>query len=124
MNANLEEPLPLEELARIEGISIRQLQRLFRKYTTSTPAQYYLGQRLLKARQLLENTNLSVSEVAVAAGFATPAHFSQRYRAKFRCSPSWSRRTFVDQANDTPRSWSRSRHLELSDGMPSVSTPA
>lgn len=95
MNANIEQPVPPDELARLEGVSLRQLQRLFRTYALTSLAQCYLTQRLTKARRLLEDTDMSVSEIALATGFETPSHFAQRYRAKFQCTPSRNRGTFA-----------------------------
>jgi len=53
MEANIEEPLSREELARGIGLSTRQLERLFRKHLDRTPKQYYMELRLRRARQLL-----------------------------------------------------------------------
>lgn len=53
MEANLEDPVTLEELAQLNDISVRQLERLFHKHLQSTPSQYYLELRLSRARQLL-----------------------------------------------------------------------
>ena len=45
MEANLEEPVGLEELARLNEVSVRQLERLFHKHLQRTPSQYYLELR-------------------------------------------------------------------------------
>jgi transcriptional regulator GlxA family with amidase domain len=49
MEANLEEPLGLEELASLNEVTVRQLERLFHKYLQRTPSQYYLELRLSRA---------------------------------------------------------------------------
>lgn len=92
MEANIEEPLSLEELSRLIGLSQRQLQRTFKYYLDTTPTQYYLQLRLRRARELLLQTNMSVMNVTVACGFQSPCHFSKSYRAQFGCSPSNERR--------------------------------
>jgi len=84
---NLEEPLPSRELARIAGISERQLERLFRRALGCTPTRYYLDLRLRRARILMGQTRLPVMEVALACGFATPAHFSRAYKDHFGHPP-------------------------------------
>ena len=87
MEENLEEPLPSAALAEIAGVSERQLERLFRRALGCTPTRYYLDLRLRRARILLGQTRLPVMEVALACGFATPAHFSRAYRDHFGHPP-------------------------------------
>jgi transcriptional regulator GlxA family with amidase domain len=91
MEANIEEPLSLDELARMTEVSQRQLQRLFRRSLGVTPAQYYLNLRLRRARELLLQTDMPIMNITVACGFRSPAHFSKSYRAVFGHSPSRQR---------------------------------
>ncbi|MCX2973204.1 GlxA family transcriptional regulator [Halieaceae bacterium IMCC8485] len=79
MEANIEEPLSLDDVASYVGISRRQLERLFDKYLHCAPSRYYLELRLYRARLLLLQTNMSVVEVAVSCGFSTAPHFSKCY---------------------------------------------
>ncbi len=60
MEANYEEPLPTEEIARLVGVSRRQLERLFKQYLNSLPSRYYLELRLARARQLLQQNSQSI----------------------------------------------------------------
>ncbi len=87
MEKNLEEPLPRADLARLSGLSVRQLERLFRKYLGRTPTRYYQELRLTRARRLLTQTSLSVLDVALACGFVSASHFSKCYREFFRRTP-------------------------------------
>lgn len=87
MEANIEEPLSIDELATHVGVSRRQLERLFRKYLDTVPARYYLQLRLRHAQHLLLQTSMSVSHIAVACGFASTQHFSTCYRERFGMSP-------------------------------------
>ena len=87
MEENLEEPLKSYELAGIAGVSERQLERLFRRALGCTPTRYYLDLRLRRARILLGQTRMPVMEVALACGFATPAHFSRAYKGHFGHAP-------------------------------------
>lgn len=87
MKANLEEPIPLGRIAARTGQSRRTLERAFRKYLGDPPARYYLNLRLDHGHQLLSQTAMSVTEVAVASGFVSPAHFSRRYHARFGVPP-------------------------------------
>ncbi|WP_369959175.1 GlxA family transcriptional regulator [Pseudomonas benzenivorans] len=87
MEANLEEPLELEELAQLNEVSVRQLERLFHKYLERKPSQYYLELRLNRARDLLLRTDAQVRDVSLSCGFASPAHFSKCYSRLFGHSP-------------------------------------
>ena len=93
MEANIEEPLSLEELTRLSDVSQRQLQRLFRRNLGVTPAQYYATVRLHRARELLQQTAMPVMDITLACGFRSPCHFSRSYRALFGHPPSRERRS-------------------------------
>lgn len=109
MEANFEEPLPTEEIARLVGVSRRQLERLFKQHLNSLPSRYYLELRLMRARQLLRETSQSILQIGLACGFSSGPHFSSAYRTHF---------------NLTPRD-ERSRRLNaLQSGRPAGSAPS
>lgn len=85
MSANIEEPLPINELVRLLGISNRSLERKFRTYLDTTPNTYYRELRLAKANNLLLNTTLSVRDVGLACGFGSG--FSGLYKSFFGITP-------------------------------------
>ncbi len=87
MEANLEEPLDQEELARYVGLSRRQLERLFAAHLGRTPARFYLELRLERARRLLYQTDMSIIDVALACGFVSASHFSKCYRQMYGRTP-------------------------------------
>ncbi|QFT60003.1 HTH-type transcriptional regulator CdhR [Sulfitobacter sp. THAF37] len=87
MEANIEEPISPSVMARDVGMSTRQLERLFRRYLNRSPKRYYMELRLQKARNLLMQTDMSVINVALACGFASPSHFSKCYRAHYDTTP-------------------------------------
>lgn len=87
MEANIEEPISPSILAKDVGMSTRQLERLFRRYLNRSPKRYYMEIRLQKARNLLMQTDMSVINVALACGFASPSHFSKCYRAQYNTTP-------------------------------------
>lgn len=91
MERHLETPLPVAEIAGLTGLSLRQLERLFRQYVRKTPALYYRDIRLDRARGLVTQTEMPLSEVAVASGFASQIHFSRAYRARFGLPPRQDR---------------------------------
>ncbi|WP_152464613.1 GlxA family transcriptional regulator [Sulfitobacter sp. THAF37] len=88
MEAHLEDPLRPDEIAGLVQLSNRQLERLFARYLKTSPRRYYMQLRLEKARNLLRQTGLSVTEVSVACGFRSLSHFSKSYRATFGLSPA------------------------------------
>jgi transcriptional regulator GlxA family with amidase domain len=92
MEANIEEPLSLEELARLVNLSSRHLQRMFKLYLDMSPTHYYLALRLRRARDLLRTTDASIAKVTSICGFQSPCHFSKAYRAQFGYAPSRERR--------------------------------
>jgi transcriptional regulator GlxA family with amidase domain len=87
MEINIEEPISPSILAKDVGMSTRQLERLFRRYLDRSPKRYYMELRLQKARNLLMQTDMSVINVALACGFASPSHFSKCYRAHYDNTP-------------------------------------
>ncbi len=87
MESNIEDPISPSVLAREVGMSTRQLERLFRRYLNRSPKRYYMELRLQKARNLLMQTDMSVINVALACGFASPSHFSKCYRAHYDTTP-------------------------------------
>ena len=87
MEANIEEPISPSILAKDVGMSTRQLERLFRRYLNRSPKRYYMELRLQKARNLLMQTDMSVINVALACGFASPSHFSKCYRSHYDTTP-------------------------------------
>lgn len=98
MEMNIENPCSLEQLATDLGVSLRHLERLFKRYLDTTPAQYYIDLRLRRARELLLQTNMSVMEVTVACGFLSSSHFSKSYRNLFGYPPSRERQMHAQEA--------------------------
>ncbi len=92
MEANIEEPLSLDELVRLTNSSPRQLQRMFKKHLNVSPTQYYLNLRLHKARELLRQTDMSIAGITAACGFQSARHFGKAYREAFHVVPSAERR--------------------------------
>jgi AraC family carnitine catabolism transcriptional activator len=92
MSAHIDEPLTCEEVARRVGLSLRQMERRFRDELHCSLLQQYRQIRMAKAHQLLQQTELRVTEVAFACGFASPEYFCRLYRSLFGCSPSRDRR--------------------------------
>lgn len=103
---HLDELLSNDALAEKVGITRRQLERLFREHLGDSPSNFYLRLRLDRARQLLQQTEMSIMEVATACGFESASHFSRTYRARFGASPSRDREVLQTGATnaETPAS--------------------
>ncbi|SFA92218.1 Transcriptional regulator GlxA family, contains an amidase domain and an AraC-type DNA-binding HTH domain [Amycolatopsis marina] len=91
---NLERPLTLRELAAKESMSVRTFTRRFRTETGISPLQWLTQQRVERARQLLEETDLSVDRIAADAGFGTAASLRQHLQSTLGVSPTAYRETF------------------------------
>lgn len=91
MRTHLEDPVAPSLMARDLGISTRQLERLFGKYLNTSPKKYYMEMRLERAQHLLLQTELSVTDIAMACGFQSPGHFSRVYRRAFSVTPMMQR---------------------------------
>ena len=91
MEAHLEVPLSIPDIAKQLGKSQRQLARLFQTYVRKSPVEYYRDIRLDRARGLVTQTDLKLSEVAAASGFNSQVHFSRAYTQRFGMSPSKDR---------------------------------
>jgi AraC family carnitine catabolism transcriptional activator len=91
MEQHIEDPLTPEKLAALIGVSRRQMERLFRSHLQQTPAYFYLCLRLARARELLQQTALSVMAICVACGFGSASCFSRAYRSHFGVSPTADR---------------------------------
>jgi len=91
MEGQLDEAAQPAALAELAGLSVRQLERLFRQHVGSSIGAHSRALRLDRARQLLRGTSLSVLDVAVACGFVSPSHFSRAYREVYGQSPGRER---------------------------------
>src|SRR3990167_5323081 len=87
MHNNIDEPLKMDEIAACAEISVRQLERQFCRHVNATPSRYYLELRLTRARQLLQQTNKSLADIAVACGFVSISHFRRCFREFFDIAP-------------------------------------
>ncbi|MCX4536262.1 GlxA family transcriptional regulator [Streptomyces sp. NBC_01669] len=91
---NLHEPLSLAELADRARMSLRTFARRFDEEVGMSPGRWLIQQRVGRARQLLESSDLSVDEIAGQVGFATGTSLRQHLHAAIGVSPLAYRRTF------------------------------
>lgn len=93
MASHLADPLSPSQLAALCGISTRQLQRLFNAQFDMPLNAFYRDLRLAKADELIQQTSLSILDIALLTGFSTIAHFSRCFREKYRTAPSSRRKS-------------------------------
>jgi AraC family transcriptional regulator of arabinose operon len=92
IHENYQKNIPVDMLASIACMSLSRYSHLFKECLGLGPSAYVESIKLGNARDLLISTSLSVKEIAVLTGFCNPFYFSQRYHAKFGCSPTGYRR--------------------------------
>lgn len=91
MEQSLEHPLSRQDLAASAGVSLRQLERLFRRHLGRSLGEHQMELRLDHARHLLRQTGMAIIEIAISAGFASASHFSRAYKARFGHAPKAER---------------------------------
>ncbi len=88
IDAHLGSPLDLDVLAEAAAVSPAHLIRLFRQEVATTPGRYLWSRRVQRGVELLEETGLSVGEIARRTGFQTSHHFSRRVREATGMAPT------------------------------------
>jgi len=101
---HLDRPISLVELATNARMSVRTFTRRFRDEVGVSPGQWLTGQRVERARHLLECTDLPIDRVAEQAGFGTAASLRQHLSAVAGVSPNAYRRTFHTAGSRTAES--------------------
>jgi AraC-like DNA-binding protein len=95
IEAHLSEPLTLAEIAAVADVSVRSLQDRFRQEKGRTPVQFIIEQRLARAHADLISPGregLSIAAIARRWGFVHMGDFAQRYRRRYGCTPTETRR--------------------------------
>jgi AraC family transcriptional regulator of adaptative response / DNA-3-methyladenine glycosylase II len=90
---NVDEKAALEAIAKEFGLSSRQIRRIIQKELGVPPIQLLLTRRLLRAKQLLTETKLPVTEVAFASGFASLRRFNDAFSTRYGMPPSRLRKS-------------------------------
>ncbi len=89
LETNYMNPVSLDELAYLSGRSLSSFKREFQQIYNISPAQWIRHKRLHKAKDLLENTEMSVTDVCYTTGFENVAHFSRLFKEYFGTPPSY-----------------------------------
>jgi transcriptional regulator GlxA family with amidase domain len=96
MREHLEDPLTLSDIAGHARLSVRTLSRRFHEETGTSPTQWLIGQRVDRARELLETTELSVEQVAGDTGFGSAVSLRPHFQRLVGTAPIAYRRAFQD----------------------------
>ncbi|WP_434708300.1 helix-turn-helix transcriptional regulator [Pseudomonas sp. R1-1] len=95
IDSQLAEPISLGQLAGLCALSEYHFARMFRTSFGLPPHQYVLARRLDRARQMLRGTLLPLGEIALACGFASASHFTNRFRQVLGGTPGEYRQAFL-----------------------------
>lgn len=90
---NYHREIKIEQLAERFGMSLRTLNRRFKKAINKTPLEFLQEVRIGIARDLLKTSNLSVSEIAAKIGYQDPSFFSALFKKQLAISPNNYRKT-------------------------------
>ncbi len=85
--------ISMQQLAHIFGMSTRNFSRRFRNATNMSPLQYLQRQRFNEARELLQNSNLSISEIAYRVGYVDVSYFTKLFKQLSSTTPKDYRKT-------------------------------
>ena len=85
---SLETDVTIQQIADEQGVSYSNFRKLFKEYTGLSPATYQQELRLLRAKELLTTTELSIKEIAYRLNFESPDYFSAKFKAKIGLKPS------------------------------------
>jgi AraC-like DNA-binding protein len=87
LETNLGEPLQLERVAAVAGISASHFCVVFQQETGHSPMEYLIQMRLKRACELLETTGLPVKDIAREVGYPDPGYFGRAFRSQYGVSP-------------------------------------
>ncbi len=88
------EDLPVADLAKTAGLSVRQFERRFRKHLKTTPQEFIIKMRIFRACQLLRESNQSLGDLALECGFYDQSAFSRLFRKHMGATPMEYRKRF------------------------------
>ena len=92
MEKNYTSPVSLTELAYLSGRSLASFKRDFLAIYNMPPSKWIRKKRLDKAKEILKNTSIAVSDICYSLGYENPAHFSRIFKEQFGHSPTKVRR--------------------------------
>lgn len=97
MHARLDEELTLKDIAAASYLSPFHFSRLFKKVTGTTPLAYLAGQRVARARLLLAQSDLPISQIAAQVGYGSAGHFTKAFRQATGLTPREFRASVISR---------------------------
>ena len=88
MEENISEPISMQEMTKIVGMSTRQIERVFQETFDQSPGKFYRLIRAKKARALIEETLIPLVEIAVATGYGSVSTLARTIRAEYGETPA------------------------------------
>ena len=95
IESNFSEDISTEDIARESNISISYLHKIFKNGLDTSPGEYLTQIRISAAKEMLANSNLSLSEIAIRSGFNSQSYFSDSFKRQVGLSPSEFRKSSV-----------------------------
>ena len=93
MLSTLNEQIKIEDIAKVANLSPYHFLRLFKEVFKETPRKYLMGKRLEKAKYLLKNTDMTVTDITLNIGFESLQYFSRLFKKTFGITPTKFRET-------------------------------
>ncbi len=100
MREGVARPLDFEAFAKENNIGYSYFRKMFKKYTGVSPGQYHLEMKILRAKELLLNSGMSIKEIAYSLGFQSIYYFSRVFKQKQGRAPSEFRKMPVSPEGD------------------------
>ena len=88
LNDNITQNLTLDDIAEECGMSVSKLKLLFRETSAGGPIDYFIGLKVNKAKEMIREGTLNLSQIAEALGFSSLHYFSRLFKKKTGLSPS------------------------------------
>jgi transcriptional regulator GlxA family with amidase domain len=87
IDSNIDQSISVETLAKLANLSVCYFVRAFKQSVGVTPHDYLIRRRVKRTMELLSDTDMPLSEIALAAGFADQSHCARRFRQHVGMSP-------------------------------------
>lgn len=87
LESSFNQEITVSEMARLVDLSISHLQHLFKNELGQSPAQYVQELRLMRARDLLENSSLTIKQIMFRIGAKDRSNFERRFKRAYKLTP-------------------------------------